>query len=57
MTQAKAEAEQVRREFESQRRAEQAEIEARIGRELAEQQQALAAAKAKAAADVSRSQV
>lgn len=54
---ARSDAERARREFEARRRAEQEDIQDRLVKELARLQRELAAAKAKAATDISRAQV
>lgn len=54
---AKGDAERALKDFEARRRAEQQDIEDRLGKELARVQKELAAAKAKAATDVSKAQV
>lgn len=54
---AKSDAECARRDFDTRRAAERTEIEERLGKELVRLQKEVAAAKSKAAMDVSRAQV
>lgn len=57
MNEARAEADSAIQEFNNLRRNERHEIESRLRKELGELQEALAEAKVKTAADVSRIQV
>lgn len=57
IAQAKADADRVRRDFDNLKRMQQQEIEERLGKELAMLQKEVAAAKPKAATDISRAQV
>lgn len=54
---AKSDAERAFREFENRSRGEEQDIQERLGKELARLEKETAAAKAKAAMDVSRAQV